>query len=332
MRATALKSVLSACIAARKPVLIKGAPGVGKSDIVSNAAREAGAELIIFHPVVSDPTDFKGLPGIVNDKAEFLPYGELRKLLDATTPTIGFFDDLGQAPMSVQAAAMQLLLAREINGHKISDFVTFVAATNRREDKAGVSGLLEPVKSRFATIVQLDVDVDDWINWALNENLPVEVIGYIKNRPEMLHKFAASADLVNSPSPRTVANLASLFEMKLPQEVELEVYTGAVGEPFAAEFLGFVKVYRDMIPPDMILLDPDNVAIPTNKPAVMYALCLALARKATENNFDRILRFSNRLPAEFNVLLVRDAIRVNAAVTTTKAFMEWASKNSDVML
>ena len=297
MRATALKSVLSACIAARKPVLIKGAPGVGKSDIVSNAAREAGAELIIFHPVVSDPTDFKGLPGIVNDKAEFLPYGELRKLLDATTPTIGFFDDLGQAPMSVQAAAMQLLLAREINGHKISDFVTFVAATNRREDKAGVSGLLEPVKSRFATIVQLDVDVDDWINWALNENLPVEVIGYIKNRPEMLHKFAASADLVNSPSPRTVANLASLFEMKLPQEVELEVYTGAVGEPFAAEFLGFVKVYRDMIPPDMILLDPDNVAIPTNKPAVMYALCLALARKATENNFDRILRFSNRLPA-----------------------------------
>lgn len=332
MKATSLKVVLSSCIAARKPVLIKGAPGVGKSDIVSQAAADANAELLIFHPVVSDPTDFKGLPGIVNDAAEFLPYGELRKLLEATQPTIGFFDDLGQAPMSVQAAAMQLLLAREINGHKISDFVTFVAATNRREDKAGVSGLLEPVKSRFATIVQLDVDVDDWVTWALDNRLPVEVIGYIKSHPEMLHKFAASVDLVNSPCPRTVANLAALFDMKLPAEVELEAYTGAVGEPFAAEFMGYVKVFRDMIPPDMILLDPDNVKIPTEKPAVMYALSLAVARKATENNFDRVIRFANRLPAEFNVLLVRDSVRNDPQVTITKAFQEWASKNSDVML
>ena len=332
MRASALTQVLSLCIAARKPVLIKGAPGVGKSDIVSNAAIAAGAELVIFHPVVSDPTDFKGLPGIVNDCAEFLPYGELRKLIEATGPTIAFFDDLGQAPMSVQAAAMQLLLAREINGHKISDFVTFVAATNRREDKAGVAGLLEPVKSRFATIIQLDVDVDDWINWALAQNLPVEVIGFIKMRPELLHKFAASADLVNSPCPRTVANLASLFQLGLPKEVEMETYTGTVGEPFAAEFLGFVRIFRELVPPDMILLDPDNVAIPTSKPAVMYAMCLALARKATENNMERVLRYANRLPAEFNVLLVRDAIRNNAAVTTTKAFMDWAAKNSSVML
>ena len=66
-----------------------------------------------------------------------------------------FLDDLGQAPMSVQAAAMQLILARRINGFKISDKVIFMAATNRREDKAGVTGILEPVKSRFAWIVEL---------------------------------------------------------------------------------------------------------------------------------------------------------------------------------
>jgi len=331
MKASSLTTVLSACIAARRPILIKGAPGVGKSDIVASAAAAAGAELVIFHPVVSDPTDFKGLPGIVNGAAEFLPYGELRKLLDATTPTIGFFDDLGQAPMSVQAAAMQLLLAREINGHKISDMVTFVAATNRREDRAGVSGLLEPIKSRFATIVQLDVDTDDWCTWALNNGVPIPVVYYIKYRPEMLHKFVASADLVNSPSPRTVTNLGALLDMKLPAAVELDVYTGAVGEAFAAEFMGFLKIFRELPNPDMILLDPDKVDVPTN-PAVLYALCGALSRKATENNFERLLRFADRLPAEFNVLLVRDSCRTNQSVCVTKAFIEWTARNADVMV
>ncbi len=47
----------------------------------------------------------------------------------AMTP-VCLLDDLGQAPPAVQAAAMQLLLARRVNGHAVSDHVTFLAATN----------------------------------------------------------------------------------------------------------------------------------------------------------------------------------------------------------
>jgi hypothetical protein len=253
-------------------------------------------------------------------------------MIDATRPLVVFFDDLGLAVPAVQGAFMNLILARRTgDGTKISDFVTFVAATNRREDKAGVAGLLEPVKSRFATILQLEVDVDDWIKWALSVDLPIELIGFIKYRPELLHKFVPSADLVNSPSPRTVANLGALLNMKLPAVVELEAYTGCVGEGFAAEFIGFLKIYRELPNPDVVLMDPEAVKVPTN-PAVLYALCGALARKATENNMERVLKFADRLGDEFNVLLVRDAVRKNQAVCTTKAYIQWASKHADVMV
>ena len=57
--------------------------------------------------------------------AYFLPYGELHEILHAQEETIFFLDDLGQATPAVQAACMQLILARRINGHIVSDKVTF---------------------------------------------------------------------------------------------------------------------------------------------------------------------------------------------------------------
>src|SRR5690606_27326440 len=99
-----------------------------------------------------------------------------------------FLDDLGQASPMVQAAYMQLLLARRIDGHVLPDCVTFVAASNRKQDRAGVSGLLEPVKSRFTCIMEIEPDLDSWIDWALGEGLPAELIAFLQFRgSELLH-------------------------------------------------------------------------------------------------------------------------------------------------
>ena len=62
MKPTELSDYLSFAIANNFPTLITGKPGIGKSDIVSQAAKVADTKLIISHPVVSDPTDYKGLP------------------------------------------------------------------------------------------------------------------------------------------------------------------------------------------------------------------------------------------------------------------------------
>lgn len=143
MKPSQLAALLAKTIPGKRPVLIKGAPGIGKTDVVTQACQAAGADLVISHPVVSDPIDYKGLPALADGRAEFLPFGELRTLIEANSLTVFFLDDLGQAPPTVQAAAMQLILARRINGHLVSEQVCFVAATNRKQDKAGVTGDLE---------------------------------------------------------------------------------------------------------------------------------------------------------------------------------------------
>lgn len=332
MKPSDLKKLLSFSVTNRFPVLIKGKPGIGKSDIVTQAAADAGADLIISHPVVSDPTDFKGLPFPGQDgSAHFMPFGELNKLIQADKPTIFFLDDLGQAPASVQAACMQLILARRINGHAVSDHVTFIAATNRREDKAAVSGLLEPVKSRFASIVELEVNTDDWVKWALKNNMPTELISFIRFRPELLDKFEATRDIVNSPSPRTVAYVGKLQNAGLPVGIEYEVFKGAAGEAFAAEYMAFLKVYKNLPSIDQIISNPDAAPVP-EEPAVLYALSGAIAAKANDQNIGALIKYLNRLPGEISVASMKDAATRKPDICATRPFIEWASDNADVIL
>ncbi len=63
------------------------------------------------------------------------------KVVTAKRLTVVFLDDIGQSPPAVQAALMQLILARRVNGHRLSDHVVFCGATNDTMHLAGVAGL-----------------------------------------------------------------------------------------------------------------------------------------------------------------------------------------------
>jgi len=331
MKPSELSAFLSTTINAQLPVLIKGAPGIGKTDIIKQACTKAHSKLIISHPVVSDPVDYKGFPHVIDNEAHFLPFGELNQLIKADCPTVYFLDDLGQAPAAVQAAAMQLILERRINGHKISAHVTFIAATNRKSDRAGVSGILEPVKSRFVSIVELEPDVNDWVRWAIQKRLPPELIAFIRFRSDLLFDFKPSTDLNNSPCPRTVHNLARLIQAGLLPELRYEAFTGAAGEGFATEFVGFMNIYKTLPDPESILVDPDRASVPES-PATLFALSGALAKKADKTTMRAIVRYSHRLPIEFSVLLITDSVTTNPDVMETQAFIEWSSANNSVLV
>jgi hypothetical protein len=328
MNASQLISLLSETIKARINVLVEGAPGVGKSDILTQATIYADADLILSHPGVKDPTDVSGLPWITDGLASFLPFGDLRRAINAKKLTVWFLDDLGQASPAVQASFMQLLLARAVNEHKISEHVVFVAATNRRTDRAGVSGILEPVKSRFGTIVELEADIDSWSTWAIDNNINPLLLAFLRFKPDLLCKFNPSNDLKNSPVPRTWNHVNKLLTLNLSSTVQNIAIAGAVGEGAATEFGAFQKLWSQLPNIDQILIDPKSVPVPTN-PAVLYSLASALATKATTTTFNRIAEYCQMLvnagSAEFAVLCVRDCLRREKGLTHTAAFVKLAT-------
>jgi len=344
MRISTAKPTLETLIKNRLPVLLKGSPGIGKTDLVKQVADSLGYELIVAHPVVDEPVDYKGLPFVVEGEAQFLPYGMLKKLINADNPTIFFLDDLGQALPMVQSACMNLLLNRSINEHKVSDHVTFVAATNRREDKAGVQGILEPVKSRFAAIIEIQPHPDDWIDWAIEHGMPSEIIGFIKFRPALLNDFKPTADITNSPSPRTVAFAGRIYEAIMESDafdsnqqkaVALkEAIAGACGEAFAVEFLSWLKVYETLPSMEEVLANPATIRIPSTEGelSALYAFTLMVAENTPISHDEAFTTVLDRLPKEFQIMAVSFASKRNKKLFGSTAVRNWIVNNHESIL
>lgn len=325
LKPSQLLALLSRTIPARLPVLISGAPGIGKTECESLACAQLGADNIVMHPVVKDPTDFKGMPWVTDRGAEFIPFHDLKALAQASQLTVCFLDDLGQATPAVQAAAMQLILGRQIDGHRISDHVVFIAATNRRTDRAGVTGILEPVKSRFTTIVELVPDLNDWAAWACREGIAPEVIAFLRFRPELFSDFKPTADLTNSPSPRTWHHVARLLALDLPRDAQIAAIQGAVGEAAGVEFVAFLRVWTEMVSPDLILTTPETAPIPTELSA-LCAVSTALATRVQQESMTRFCRYLERLCGadqhEFAALSLKAALAREPAFSNTPGYIQ----------
>jgi hypothetical protein len=251
-------------------------------------------------------------------------------MIDAKTPTIVFLDDLGQASAAVQAAVMQLILGKRINGHHLSDNIIFVGATNRREDMAAVQGILEPVKSRWHSIVGLEVDVEAWLQWAEDAGINAYVRAFIARRPTLLHAFEASQDMVNTPSPRTVVNASRIIDANFDPDVRRALIAGSVGEGWATEYLAFIDMVDRMIDPNVVIQAPKDVDVPKDHD-VLYVLSLALADRATDANFNNIMEFVNRMEErEFQKLLVSVATRRDENLKNTTGYITWATANPEL--
>lgn len=207
MKPSDLSVYLTKMIKAKRNVLVKGSPGTGKTAIAIAAIEAAESLGILMYPSVGNPTEPRGFPWLHNGRAEFIPFGELRQLyevIDSGKLVTLFLDDLGQGTAATQAGYMSLL-------DKIRGRCAVIAATNER-GHTGVQGILEPVKSRFAAIVEMVPDLDDFTTllikhgeklYTLSEEAILDGVSFLRFRPDLLCNYQPTADLTNSPCPRT---------------------------------------------------------------------------------------------------------------------------------
>lgn len=330
MKASKIATVLDHCIKNRRSLLIVSQPGMGKSALMEQAAERNGADFMLKHLAIEDPTDSKGMPALVSNgktTAEFLPFGDLRRMVEAKRPLVVGVDDLIQAPPACQAAFMQMLWGRNIGGKKISDHVIFIGATNDVSDRAGGTGLIEPLKSRWDTIVRMDLSQDDWVVWAFENAMPEILIAHIRLHPDELLQFTPSREIKSYPCPRSWAAVGRWYNEGM---VDHEVFSGVVGDKCAASFMTTIKLINEAPNLDAILMDPTGSELPKS-PGVMFLVTAGLARKASKGNVERVLKYVSRLPKEFEVYCVRDAVKVTPGLAQTGALCQWYAKNAEVL-
>jgi len=328
MKPSALKQALPHMVNEQAPVFLWGAPGVGKSDVIGQVAASMKIELRDVRLSLLDPIDLKGFPTIdtVKKQMKWLP----ADFLPTKGKGILFLDELNAAPQSVQAAAYQLILNRKIGEYKLPDGWAVLAAGNRASDRSVVHAMPAALANRFVHI-DFEVSVDDWNFWAMDNEVHDDLRAFIQFRPNLLHSFDSASNPRAFPSPRSWSFVNKQYKKNLPQDIEFELVKGTVGEGAAAEFSGFVRLIKDLPNINQVLIDPDSVKVPEN-PAAMYAMVTALDSKATTGNLDRIMKYTDRLPVEFQAVFVRSATRRDSKLTGTKSYMNWCVQNQSVLL
>lgn len=305
---------------------IEGKPGGGKSALACEIGKELGFDNVVqFFASLRDPVDLLGTPRNDGDVTRWIPPSELKTL--ETGRNLLILEELPDATVGMQNALCGLIYDRKCNDLHLSHGTHIIATGNRTQDKSGANRLVSKLLGRVR-LFEFTENVDDWADWALANEIDPMLIQFIRFRPDLLSDF--NPDRKTNPTPRTWERV-NLIPTELPEEVYLDNVAGDVGQGAAAEYLGFKRVYENLPNIDQLLLNPSKADVPKD-PAVLYALTGALAHRVSEDNFDRVAEYLDKLTPEFQVMCVQDAMKLAPKIKTTKAFVKWAVKNANVMM
>ena len=233
MRVKAGQQVIDAirlAYAADKPVLLEGKHGVGKSQIVEQAAAQLGVGFIVRDLSLLEPPDLVGLPVITD--------GVTRYASPAFLPTSGkglfCFEELNRSEKYMMAPCLQLMTARCLNDYQLPKGFLPVAAINPSDDGSYQVNELDPaLLSRFVRI-EIMADAVEWLNWADNNGVHGAVTKYVKNTPDVFE-----GDQSNPRAWAYVSDVLKAFEngSGATDDILTVAVSGIVGDVHCAAFL-----------------------------------------------------------------------------------------------
>jgi hypothetical protein len=255
-----LKEYVEAYVTNKEPLMITGAFGVGKSQIIREVAKKIAKDkglrysedwndindnkcyvLIDMRLSQLDPSDIKGIPDLDRETKTSKWY------IPNWFPTNGagllFFDEVNLASDSVQSACYQIVNDRELTGHKLPEGYAVVMAGNRgRDDGARVTKMQVPLLTRMGH-VEIEMNFNGWLEWAMTtERINLDVTMYLQNHRENIWRYEVGSDGRDALCPR-LWEKASMFINKGYKDDLLKGLLGSVLNPaIAVELIKFIEL------------------------------------------------------------------------------------------
>jgi len=263
----------------QRPLFLWGPPGIGKSDIIKQLGDELEAHVIDVRLSLWEPTDIKGIPYFDSNDGtmRWAPPAELpsKDFASNHKQIILFLDEMNSAAPAVQAAAYQLILNRKVGAYQLPDNVVIVAAGNRETDKGVTFRMPAPLANRFVHL-EMQVNWDDWFEWAVENKIHKDVVGYLTFSKKSLYDFDPKSSSRAFATPRSWSFVSELLT---DDDTDVDTLTdltcGSVGEGLAISFMAHRKVASKMPNPSDILSGKVK-KMDSKEISAMYSLTVSL--------------------------------------------------------
>ena len=307
-----------------------GAPGLGKSE----CSLKVGANLelpddrvFVVHVNNHDIVDFTGVPSVTDDGMTiFNPPKMFYDFREGTGAGLIVLEELAQSSVHHQTWAAGFILERETSTFKLDPEVRIICTGNRAQDKAGAKPLLGHLNDRMYHF-DMETSLDDWSAHAMESGVDPMGVAFIRLRPDLLNNY--------DPAKRSNGTQRSWYKLftEVPTDMPTDLYMmtaeGKVGEGNAAEWVAARDMMHKMPSIDSIRLHPADAEVPT-EPAVRFAVATALSMTTTPDAFPRDMQYVVRMPKEFQMVYMKDALRIDPKLQQTKAFIDWALANKNI--
>lgn len=301
-----------------RPVFIWGAPGIGKSAIVEQFARQLGLDCVSLLGSQLAPEDIIGVPQIRDGFSQFCP----PRTIARQEPYVLFLDELNACTSEVQKAFYSLIHERRIGEYHLPEGSIVVGAGNRAQDNAITRPMSSALVNRMFH-VELTASPRLWLEWAAQNGIHPYVYDYITSRPDHLWSKPPKSEEPFS-TPRSWHMLSEAIRSYGPDigEDTLRILAaGSLSPQHATQFLAYIRQVRSQYALDKVLAGEQPWPDRPEERDVLYFLAQSLrARlvkelppergKLTNDSRELVLRAKDRITelADISLEIARMAV------------------------
>lgn len=243
----------------QRPILILGAPGIGKTQIMEQAARECGVALVAYTITHHTRQSAIGLPFISEKEYGGKKYSATEYTMSEIVASIYekmketgleegilFIDEINCVSETLAPAMLQFLQNKTFGNHEIPKGWVIAAAGNPPEYNKSVREFDVVTLDRVKKI-QVEPDYQAWRKYARRENFHPAILSYLELRNSCFYQMETTIDGVEFATPRGWEDLSRMMEVceKLGKEITVDLTIQYIQhERIAREFADYYELYR----------------------------------------------------------------------------------------
>jgi hypothetical protein len=333
-----------------KCIYLKSAPGRGKTtSVVASIPRIAEATgknmgLVIISGPLLTPADAVGylVPVTKQDGRVESQYTdpfwwrtEDGMRLEEYDGGVIFVDEADKMDVDVKKVIGEMALSGRCGPHILPKGWVVWMAGNRQTDRSGSTKELDHLINRRFEIDVTD-DLAGWEQWAIQNGVHHTIISFAMQNPHIVFPETLPEKQGPFTTPRSlVATGEVLVTMagngQIPTDTDaVEVAAAGIGQSAAAQLFATIRLDAELPKIESIVANPGAAKLP-GAPDAQMLVAYKLAALADEKTLDPIIKYVERLPADFSVTFAKSLCTRNPMFVAKPAMLDWSKRNSSIM-